>query len=350
MKRRRIKAWLDQLRTHLALDFGSANTRLMVAGELVWHEPTLLAWHQAEKAVVVVGTQAAQLAGKTSQAVQLVKPVESGVIADLKLAKLYLQAIFEKRQVQTKWYQLLPQALTTAVSQQSTPLEEEQLKRVLSQVGCRTPSKLKSKTQVLSSLPDLSSITGAHGVLAIGAETFEVGIFSEQTVVQAASFATPQSQDLTQAIQKRVLSEYGLRIDWQTAQWLKHELGAVRSNMGSVTSDSQAEKNSTRKLMVKGKHAQKQTVATAKVAAASLTPDLQNLVFVWSQKLKQFLQQVPPAVMTQLQEHGFYLTGGGSQLQGLDQFLTTQLQLPIIKSQQPELDLVQALASSTTQK
>lgn len=326
----RTSNWFKRFQTDLALDFGSAQTRLLKDGNLVWHQPTIIAWHKQQEAVLAVGQEAADLTGKTSSAVELVEPIKNGVVVNLELASLYLRAVFKKIQVSNHWLHFLPDSLITSCPTQASPLEKEQLRQVIIKAGCQ-PLPIVSKSEAFSALISLSGIRATHGVLAVGAETLEIGVFSDQELLAAETLSDPNHQNLTRVIQDQVLTEYGLRVDWRTAQKLKHELGDVGF------------KSSSQKLTVKGKDIRDRDIVTVKVEAEKFQAPLQDLVLNWVQVIRQFLRQISPTAMTQLQEQGFYLTGGGSQLFGLPDFLSQQLQLPVVKSSQPELDLVEAL-------
>lgn len=326
----RVRFWLDRFRSDLILDFGSANTRLLKNGELIWDQPTLIAWHEPKQTVLAVGQAASELKNKTNQAIRVVQPIKHGVVANLELASLYLQTVFKETSLDSHWYQFLPKLVTTTCPASASPVERRQLEQVLNRAGCQLVT-LTTKSEAYASLPFLKRLQSGHGLIAVGAETLELAVYSDRELLFAETFYQPNHQDLTQAIQEVVLREYQLKIDLSTAQRLKHELATV------------ATQPATDKLTVKGKDVQQQQIKTVKIEAAKLQVSLQELVKSWTKLINQFLSQISPVIMTQLQEQGFYLTGGGSQLAGLAQLLKEELKMPILASERPELDLVTSL-------
>ncbi len=326
----RVRLWFDQFRSDLILDFGSANTSLLKAGELIWQQPTLIAWHESEQTVLAVGEAAAELRNKTKPAIKVVQPIQHGVVANLELASLYLQTIFKEIALDGHWYQFLPKLVTTVCPFSASPVERKQLEQVINRAGCKLVN-LMTKSEAYAFLPVLRRLGSSHGLISIGAETLEIAVFSDRELLLAKTFYQPNHQDLTRTVQQTVLQEYQLKIDFNTAQKLKHELVTVANQ---AVSD---------KLTVKGKDVQQQQIKTVKIEAAKLQSSLQKIARTWAKQINQFLGQVSPAMTTQLQEQGFYLTGGGSQLEGLPQLLQDELGMPVFMSKQPELDLVTSL-------
>ena len=78
---------LGYWRADLALDLGTANTLVAVAGEgLVLNEPSVVAVEKGTRRVLsggrAVGHLARQMLGRTPEGIQVVRPLSGGVIAD----------------------------------------------------------------------------------------------------------------------------------------------------------------------------------------------------------------------------------------------------------------------------
>ncbi len=68
---------------HIGVDLGTANVLIYVKGKgIVSAEPSVLAVAQRDNSIVAVGTEAREMLGRTPSAIQVIRPMRDGVIAD----------------------------------------------------------------------------------------------------------------------------------------------------------------------------------------------------------------------------------------------------------------------------
>ena len=83
--------------TDLAIDLGTANTLVYVAGKgIVLNEPSIVAVNRQTGEVVGCGTDAKEMLGRTPANVTAVKPLRDGVIADFEMAETMLTYFIKK--------------------------------------------------------------------------------------------------------------------------------------------------------------------------------------------------------------------------------------------------------------
>src|ERR1700730_7441109 len=87
----------------LAVDLGTANTQIGVAGEgLVVDEPSVVAVEEGTTRIVAggraVGHLAKQMQGRTPSSIAVVRPLSSGVITDFALCEAMLRYFLRKAQ------------------------------------------------------------------------------------------------------------------------------------------------------------------------------------------------------------------------------------------------------------
>ena len=87
----------------LAIDLGTANTLVSVAGEgLVLNEPSVVAVEQGTHRVLAggcaVGHLARQMLGRTPGSISVVRPLREGVITDFELCEAMLRYFIRKAQ------------------------------------------------------------------------------------------------------------------------------------------------------------------------------------------------------------------------------------------------------------
>ncbi len=320
----KINFFAKKLRINLSLDFGSSQTRLMINHQLVWHQPTLIAWHTRLQSVVAVGDQAAALRGKMPAQVKLIAPIHKGVVVELDYAVFYLQAVLAQLQQQRKLSSWIVANCRVAVPAHVSPLEKDQLRQVLDRVGLKV-NQIVSQTEAVIRLPMFKKITQNHGVIDFGAQTVNVGIFTGQQLFRELAVSDITGDVFTQAIIDRALAKYELHISWEVAQQLKHQL-----SVSTV-------------MTIKGKDARTQLVKIVKVEAAKFTAQFNELMRALLLELKEFIDELPPEVAIQLQEQGFYFTGAGAALSGWQDLASQLWQMPVITSLSPALDVVKGL-------
>ena len=81
-------------RKNIAIDLGTANTLVWLAGEgLITNEPTVVAVSSEDNKVVAVGEDAKKMLGRTPEALTATRPMRASVLKQLVLPESY-QASF----------------------------------------------------------------------------------------------------------------------------------------------------------------------------------------------------------------------------------------------------------------
>src|ERR1041385_8710939 len=71
----------------LGVDMGTSRTRVFARGRgIVVNEPSLLAYDAPTREVVAVGMEALELEGRSSEDIQIISPLQDGVVADSNFA------------------------------------------------------------------------------------------------------------------------------------------------------------------------------------------------------------------------------------------------------------------------
>src|SRR5260221_8305151 len=78
-------------RKKIAIDLGTANTLVWVAGEgLLVNEPTVVAVSSDDNRVVAIGEDAKRMLGRTPETLIASRPMRDGVIADYRITESML--------------------------------------------------------------------------------------------------------------------------------------------------------------------------------------------------------------------------------------------------------------------
>jgi rod shape-determining protein MreB len=329
-----IKSLVSKWQQLANLDFGSSQCRLMLGNRLVWNEPSLVAWDSNHNQVVAVGSDAAKYRGKSPLPIVVSSPISKGVVANLPLAQGYLETMFLTIKKKKK-IPFLPLRCNYLTPSQATPVEVKHFARIITQAGM-SPAKKMSVAVGLSRLPLLRSLTQVHGVISMGAQSVSIGIIMAGKLVKEKKICYGAGADFTQAVIEVIKQNYQLSISWETALKIKHQIGSLPTHRRA--------KNV--KLTVRGKGESGSGLASITVQTSDL---MTKFVFIADQLLTQinlFLDSLSADIYLQLQEQGFYLTGGASLLTGWKEILEEKLNLPIVMGLHPHLDGVKGLAAN----
>jgi len=85
---------------NLSVDLGTANTLIYMDGKVVLNEPSVVALRHekgaSESSVIAVGQEAKNMLGRTPGAIEAIRPMKDGVIADFKVTEKMLQFFMKK--------------------------------------------------------------------------------------------------------------------------------------------------------------------------------------------------------------------------------------------------------------
>ncbi|MBX7164994.1 MAG: rod shape-determining protein [Pirellulales bacterium] len=308
---------LGRFAPDVALDLGTANTLLGVPGEgIVVDEPSIVAVAETGQGVLArgsaVGHLARQMFGRTSTAIQVVRPLADGAIRDYALCESMLRCLLEK--VRRGGWSLRPRVLV-AVPGSSTPVEKRAVYSSLHRAGARSvllvPEALAAA--IGAGLPVAEPV--ASLICDIGGGTTEAAVVSLGDVVASTSIRVGGDR-MDQAVVDHLRRSYSLRIGPAEAERLRIEIGSAAPLIEELVDE------------VRGVDAvsglpRKATITSEEVRQALAEP-LAQIVDC----LRATLDQTPPELAADLVDHGLTLCGGGALLRNIDRFLGDQMGLP----------------------
>lgn len=301
----------------LAIDLGTANTLISVAGEgLVLNEPSIVAVEEGTNRILsggcAVGHLAKQMQGRTPGSISVVRPLSNGVITDFELCEAMLRYFLRKVQ-RSRWHGR-PRVVVAAPGC-ITPVEKRALYNSTLRAGARQVFLLdEAKAAAIGvALPIAEPV--ASMVCDIGGGTTEVAVFSLADVVASASVPTGGDK-MDQAIVDYLRRNYSLRIGIPTAERLRIDIGSAYPLEEELVDDVRGVDS------VSGLP-RKATITSEEVRAALGDP-LEEIL----DAMRSTLDGCSPDLAADLVDHGVVLAGGGALLRGLDRFVAERVGLP----------------------
>src|SRR5687768_14335504 len=217
----------------IAIDLGTANTVVYLAGRgIVISEPSVVAMetHNGVRRVRAVGADAKLMMGKTPQNIKTIRPLRSGVIADLEVAEQMIKHFIEKARGRGK-FAPRPEVVI-CVPSGSTSVERRAIRDAVSNAGASRVSLLdEPMAAALGAGLPISDPVGSM-VVDIGGGTTEVGVISLQGLAYCES-ARVGGDKMDEAIASYVRRTYNMLIGEATAERVKKEIGsALRPSEG----------------------------------------------------------------------------------------------------------------------
>lgn len=323
---------LAYFRSDLAVDLGTANTRVGVAGEgVIVDEPSVAAVDRATGRILLdgaaVGHLARQMEGRTPESLAVARPVRHGVVADFELCEAMLRRFFSK--AQPPGVRLRPRVLA-ALPGAVTQVEHRAALATLRRAGAGRVWLMRKATAAAlgAALPVGEPLAGM--VCDIGAGTTEVAVLSlGQSVAMQSIRVGGDAMD--QAIADYARRQHALRVGAAAAERLRVEIGSAFP----LEEETAAELSGVDRFSGLPRRA---TITSEEVREALAEP-LEAIL----DAIREAIDPLSPELASDLVEHGMVLCGGGALLRGIDQYLGEQTGLPVRLCPEPATAVVRGL-------
>jgi rod shape-determining protein MreB len=301
----------------LAIDLGTANTLVSVAGEgLVVNEPSVVAVEESTGRILsggcAVGHLAKQMQGRTPQSIAVVRPMLSGVICDFELCEAMLRYFLRK--ARASGFVARPRVLV-AVPGCITPVEKRAVYNSTQRAGARevlVMSEAKAAA-IGTGLPIAEPV--ASMICDIGGGTTDVAVLSLGDIVASQSIRVA-GDAMDQALVDYLRRHYSLRVAAGAAERLRISIGSAYP-LEQEQSDEISGVDSISRLP------RKATITSEEVREALSGPLLAIV-----EAVRGTLDGCSTDMVSDLVDGGLVLSGGGALLGGLDRYLSEQTGLP----------------------
>ncbi|TFH32375.1 MAG: rod shape-determining protein, partial [Anaerolineales bacterium] len=207
----------------LGIDLGTVNTLICDEGEIVLHEPTVVAIDVEEMKIVDVGHSAREMEGRVPEAIEVLRPLREGVIADFEVTHRMLGHFIEKVSGPARLFK--PRVMIT-VPLGATSVESRAVHEATLQAGSREVYLIQEPlaAAIGVGLP-IATPTG-NMVVNLGGGVTQAAVIAMSGIV--ASDATRiGGTRIDEAIGHYVRKKYGLIIGARTAEETKIRIGAA---------------------------------------------------------------------------------------------------------------------------
>ena len=288
----------------LGVDLGTANVLIYVDGKgVVVREPTVVAVDKNTGKTIRVGSAARNMLGRTPGNVVAMQPLKGGVISDHEMTVQMLRELF-KEAAKTSLFTPKPRVVISVPSD-VTEVEERTVINAAIEAGARRVYLIEEPlAAALGAGLDLQTPKG-HMVINIGCGTTDIAVLSMNGVAYSTSIKVAGNA-FDEAIIRYIRQVHDVIVSQATAEDVKIQIGAAypRGENVSYTVKGREIKTGIPKEV---------SLLSAEVEKALWPPIKQILEQVWT-----VLDSITPELLSDIYENGITLTGGSSQLWGMD--------------------------------
>jgi rod shape-determining protein MreB len=315
--------WLFSLFSlDIGIDLGTANTLVSVRGRgIVINEPSWVAIDKRSRKSLAIGAEARQMVGRTPANIIAIRPLRDGVISEFEITQAMLEYFIGKAHEQS----LVPlprPRVVVGVPSGVTEVEKRAVYDATMSAGAREAFLIEEPmaAAIGAGLP----ITESRGsmVVDIGGGTTEVAIFSLGGIVISRSMRVA-GDEMDEDIIQYMRTKYNLLIGERMAERAKMEIGSAYPLPEE------------RNITMRGRNLVTGLPEAVDVSSIEIREALAPTTQVIVDTIKDALDETPPELIADLMESGICMAGGGSQLSGLSERLSDEVNMRVWVAEDP---------------
>jgi rod shape-determining protein MreB len=323
-----FRSVLGAISSEMAIDLGTATTRIAVAGRgLVCSEASAVAIHEVRgsRRILAVGESALEMLGRTPPEIRVIRPIIDGMLSDFEIAEAMLRHLMMQVQGRSLW---VGPRVTVCIPYNTIDMEKRAIRKLLEAAGAREVRMVEQPIAVAVGAELPIAEAQGHMVVDVGAGTSEVAVISLGGVVYSRTIKVGGEQ-MDRAIIHHIRTEHGLLIGPRTAEQLKCDLGSAMPVRRPAVSE------------VKGRDLKSGYPRALEISAQEVYEALRHPVRMVIDAVRGSLEHTPPELAADVAQTGIVLTGGGAQLGRLDRAMSEVTGLPVVVPEDPDIVLVE---------
>lgn len=310
--------------TDIGIDLGTANSLVYVRDRgIVLREPSVVAIQAGSKRVLAVGEEAKRMLGRTPSNIVAIRPMKSGVIADFDITEAMMRYFIEKVCPRRFYSKYVKPRMVIAVPSGITEVEKRAVEDAAHAAGAGNVFLIEEPMAAAIGVGLPVSEPAGSMIVDIGGGTCEVAIISLAGIVHSYSARAAGGDAMDETIINYIKRVYNLTIGERTAEEIKVQLGSAYP-MGEETT-----------MAIKGRDIVAGLPKTLTITSGEIRDALKDTVALIVDAVRATLDRCEPELAADLVDRGIVLSGGSSQLRGLDRLLAEQTGLPVIVADDP---------------
>jgi rod shape-determining protein MreB len=304
----------------LGIDLGTVNVLIFLYGKgIVLQEPSVVAISSHENRIVAIGEEAREMYGRTPDALEVLRPMRDGVIADYEVTERMLEYFIEKVCGKVRLFR--PRVMIS-VPYGVTSVESRAVHEAAIQAGAREAHLLPEPlaAAIGAGLP-VGTPTG-NMIVDLGGGASEAAVVAMNGIVCAES-ARVGGVRIDEAIVTYVRKKYNLSIGESTAEQIKFQIGSALPLEQEL------------RIEVQGRDQVTGMPKTITISSGEITEALSEPLAAIVNVVRAVLEKTPPELAADIIDRGMVLCGGGALLRNMDRLLSRETGVPAYVADNP---------------
>lgn len=301
-----VRTLLNCWSPDVCLDLGTARTPLLFRGERGVHvEPSVVALRDALP--IAVGSRAREMEGRVPRGLDVIRPMEAGIVVHLGEATALVRRVLEKRRLPAA----RPPRFMVAVQMDATGLERQAVMAVARAAGARDVALVPAvlAAAIGAGLPVLEP--RGSMVVDVGAGTVDAAVVSLGGIVVGRTLRGA-GEAMDAALWRWLRWQHGLSVGQASAEQLKLLVGCALP------------RRPRRRARVRGLDMARGLPATLEVDSDQVCLALNGVLEAIVAHVRQVLDETPPELAADIHRHGIVLTGAAACLPRLDELISAR--------------------------
>lgn len=307
----------------IGIDLGTSTVLVYVKGKgIIAREPSVVAINTVDNMPIAFGEEARKMIGRTPDNIKAIRPLKHGVISNITITERMLKHFMQEAIGKVS---LRKPRIVICVPAMCTEIEKKAVEDAAYAAGARSVVVIEEPlAAALGADIDIERPEGSM-IVDIGGGTTDIAVIALGGIVCANSIKVA-GDDFDQAIIEYLKNQHHLLVGDRTAEQIKIKLGRaipLRDNDKPIT------------MSVKGRSTQNGYPGEKLIGDDDIYFVLKEPVDEILRGIKKVFELTPPELAADIFDKGIYLTGGGSQLYGLDTAIKEEIGVECLRVDDP---------------
>ena len=313
----------------IGIDLGTKRIKYYRKGDgIIFDEENCIAIENRDE-IRAIGDEAAEMVGRTPETIEVIYPVNRGVIANVSAMELLFNASFDR--IYGKAKRASGTNFVIALPTDITEVEKRSFADLVHKSGLKPKNVSLVDKPICVAMAAGLDIMKAKGVMTVdvGADTTEIAIIALGGIVRSRLLPTAGNK-FDESICNYIRQKCALVIGKSNAEQLKMGIA------GAVSGQSLTMQVNGRDVVT---GLPKRMEIESDLVFEAIKDDLKNI----TENIKSTLEHIPPEVSSDIIDAGIYVTGGSARIGNFDKLLNAETSLKINILEDPQDSVINGL-------